>query len=275
MENIAFSPEIEQLAAALGVPLFVSQHFLPTYSSGVNGRWKIVHGGFSLDHGYHSGVWGVFGLPALMRDVHGDGQHWETWMSLSPHEIESQELGPRYAYGHSVVMGLGMGWVAANIALNPAVQKVTVIERDSEVIALFADTQAFAGLPPEALAKIRIVEADALLWRPEQPVDFLYADIWRTLNEPQTLDDVRRMQANVAACAIYFWGQELSIDELAEPVAETASASEWANAVTRCVQERIALPLLLPDDFDYPDFIARVANQRRQRWPLGRPDELR
>ncbi len=275
MKNLAISPEIEQLAAALGVPLFASQHFLPTYRAGVNGRWKIVHGGFSLDRGYYSGVWGVYGLPALLRDTHGDGQHWETWMSLSPHEIESQELGPRYAYGHCVVMGLGMGWVAANIALNPAVQKVTVIERDPEVIALFADTQAFAGLPAEALAKLRIVEADALLWRSEQPVDFLYADIWRTLNEAQTLDDVRRMQANVAASAIYFWGQELSIHELAEPSSGTGGAEEWAESVARCVEERIALPLFLPDDFDYPDFIIRVASQRQQRWPLGRPDELR
>lgn len=266
MDNIAFSPEIEQLAAALGVPLFASQHFLPTYRAGVNGRWKIVLGGFSLDHGYYSGVWGVSGLPALLRDCHGDGQTWETWMSLSPHEIESQELAIRYAHGHTVVMGLGMGWVAANVALNPAVRQVTVIERDPEVIKLFHHVQGFADLPAPARAKLTIVEADALHWRPEQAVDFLYADIWRTLNEPQTLDDVRRMQANVAADSIYFWGQELSIEALAEAARETASAEVWALAVARCVEECIALPLLMPGDFDYPALIARIVEQRRQRW---------
>ncbi|OQB96252.1 MAG: hypothetical protein BWX86_00876 [Verrucomicrobia bacterium ADurb.Bin122] len=38
-------------------------------------------------------------------------------MSLSVHEIESQELGCRHAFGTTVVMGLGMGWIALNAAL--------------------------------------------------------------------------------------------------------------------------------------------------------------
>jgi hypothetical protein len=269
MKNLTISPEIEQLAAALGVPLFRSDAYLPRYRDGMNGRWKLIHGAFSLDRGYHSGVWGVCGLPALLRDVCGDGQQWETWMSLSPHEIESQELGPRYAYGHSVVMGLGMGWVAANIALNPGVRRVTVIERDPEVIALFADTQAFAGLPAEAAAKLRIVQADALQWLPDDPVDFLYADIWLNLEEPQTLDEVRRMQANVNAAQIYFWGQELCISRLAGIDPATAESGEWAAAVQRSIAERIALPLLCPADFDYAALVANVVKQRRLRWPGG------
>lgn len=269
MENIVITPEVEQLAATLGVPLFRSQHFLPAYRAGLNGRWKLMHGGFSLDRGYYSGVWGVYGLPVLLRDKHGDGQAWETWMSLSPHEIESQELGPRYAYGHSVVMGLGMGWVAANIALNPAVHSVTVIERDPEVIALFTDTQAFAGLPAEAAAKLRIVQADALLWQADRPVDFLYADIWLNLEEPQTLDEVRRMQANVKAEQIYFWGQELVISRHAGVDPAATAAPVWAEAVRRGVNQAICLPLLLPGDFDYPAQIAEVVKQRRLRWPGG------
>ena len=32
--------------------------------------------------------------------------------------------------GHVVVMGLGMGWAAANAALHPAVSQVTVVEFD-------------------------------------------------------------------------------------------------------------------------------------------------
>ncbi|WP_049818875.1 O-methyltransferase [Geotalea uraniireducens] len=115
-------------------------------------------------------------------------------MSLSPHEIESQELGCRYAHGHTVVMGLGMGWVAINMALSPAVSKVTVIERDPEVIELFGLSRALHGLAAEIAGKIRIIRADALEWQPDEAVDFLYADIWRCLEEPQTLDDVRCMQ---------------------------------------------------------------------------------
>ncbi len=258
----------EHLAAALGVALFRTDLYLPRYVEGHIGRWKMTRSGFSIARGYHSGLWGVWGMPVLLREGNGDGQAWETWMSLSPHEIESQELGCRYAWGHTAVMGLGMGWVAINIALNPAVRKVTVIERDPEVIDLFDYSEALGGLAAEIAAKIRIVRADALEWIPEETVDFLYADIWRCLEEPLTLDDVRRMQANVVAEQIYFWGQELTIHALADTPA--GGGADWNDAVRRCVAEKIALPLLMPEDLDYPEMIATVVRQRRDKYvPTG------
>lgn len=256
--------QASQIAAALNIPMYATDLYMPTYRDGVAGRWKLMHGDFTLVRGYHSGLWGTWGLPVLLRNANGDGKTWETWMSLSPYEIETQELGCRYACGHTVVMGLGMGWIAANIALNPAVRSVTVIERDPEVIDLFTQAQAFAGLPAEAIAKLRIIEADALLWQPDSPVDFLYADIWRHLTEPRALDEVRLMQANVHAGAIYFWGQELAIHRLSDSDPETMPAAAWREAVYCTVRDNVALPLLLPEDFDYPALIAHVVKQRRQ-----------
>lgn len=256
-----------QLAAALNVPLYTTDLHMPVYRDGIVGRWKLMHGDFTLVRGYYSGLWGTWGLPALLRNANGDGKTWETWMSLSPYEIETQELGCRYARGHTVVMGLGMGWIAANIALNPAVQAVTVIERDPEVIDLFTQAQAFAGLPAEAIAKLHIVEADALHWQPDVPVDFLYADIWLHLEEPCAVDELRLMQANVQAGAIYFWGQELAISRLADGDPATLPAAVWSDAVRRIVDDNIALPLLLPEDFDYPALIAHIVKQRRQFQP--------
>ncbi len=262
-------PPPEELAAALGVPLFTTDLHIPSYTVGTVGRWRLTSSGFSIDCGYYSGRWAVSGMPVLLRDAHGDGQTWETWMSLSPHEIESQELGCRYAHGHTAVMGLGMGWVAVNMALNPKVERVTVIERDPEVIELFQRSRALNGLPSHAVAKVRIVLADALEWRPDEKVDFLYADIWQSLEEPRTLEDVRRMQANVRAEKIYFWGQELVISACAE-----MRGKDWADgpdALRRCVAEIIHLPLLFPDDMDYPRMITSAARLRRERWPAKPP----
>jgi hypothetical protein len=253
------------LAEALGLPLFQTDLHMPAYLEGHSGCWRLTRSGFCFDRGYYSGLWGVSAMPVLMRDSRGDGHSWETWMSLSPHEIESQELGCRYARGHSSVMGLGMGWVAVNMALNPKVKRVTVIERDPEVIELFRYSRALDGLTGAITNKINIVLADALEWLPDEPVDFLYADIWRCLEEPQTLDEVRRMQANVQADLIYYWGQELTIHALADK--GCADAVEWQEAVRRCVTDTIGLPLLLPEDFDYPEMIATVVRQRRERWP--------
>lgn len=261
--------EADHLATALGAPLFTTALHMPAYREGVVGRWKLTRTGFCFDRGYHSGLWTVFGMPVLMRASGKDAAKWETWMSLTPHEIESQELGCRYAVGHTVVMGLGMGWVAVNIALNPAVSRVTIIERDPEVIELFYRSQAMAGLPDSVVDKIRIVQDDALVWIPEEKVDFLYADIWLCLEEPQALEDVRRMQANVAADSIYFWGQELLIHELANQWPEECSEADWAEAARCCVTETIDLPLLFPDDFDYPRLIAEVTRRRRERRRTG------
>ncbi len=267
MSAAAFPPDVEQLAAALNVPLYQPELFMPAYRDGLVGRWKIIHGGFHMDIGYWSANWGVWGMPALLRDSAGDGVTWETWMSLSPHEIESQEFGARYARGHSVVMGLGMGWVAANMALNPAVSRVTVIERDPEVIELFAIADPLAALADDIRAKIRVIRGDALEWLPDAPVDFLYADIWLRLAEPRTLDDVRRMQANIGAPLIYFWGQEPVLHALAE-ISEDAAPAAFAEALRRAVQVT-GLPLLFPEDLDYPELIATVIRQRRRRWPAG------
>lgn len=255
---MTLAEQSEVMAHALGVSLFKSDLYMPAYRAGRMGRWRLTHSGFGLDRGYYSGQWAVVGMPALLRDHQGEEL---TWMSLSPHEIESQELGCRYAYGHTVVMGLGMGWVAINIALNPTVERVTVIELDPEVIELFDHSQAISGLPEDIRNKLEIVQADALQWQPDSPVDFLYADIWRCLEEPQTLDDVRRMQANVQAETIYFWGQELAIHVLVDHI------GSWPQQVQRCVAETIALPLLQPADFDYPQMIADVVRLRRERKP--------
>lgn len=263
-----------QLAAAMGLKMFSTNLYLPKYRQGTVGRWRLTRGGFNVDRGYYSGLCGVWGMPALLRDADGDGKTWETWMSLSPMEIESQDIAPRHAHGHAVVMGLGMGWVAINIALNPAVSRVSVIERDPDVIALFAWSNALEGLPSEVTDKIDIIQADALEWRaaPERPVDFLYADIWGRLDEPQTLDDVRRMQGNVSAQAIYYWGQELALDRLlASQMPADCTPDQGVAAIRHCMDTEIALPLLLPADMDYVDFIRQVASQWRLRWPQGTP----
>lgn len=261
--------DITDLASRLGVPLYNPPLHMPGYLDGIIGQWKLSHGGFHIDRGYWSGNWGVWNMPLLQRNPNGDGKTWETWMSLSPHEIESQEFGCRCAHGHTVVMGLGMGWVAVNAALNPAVSRVTIIERDPQVLSLFEASRALDGLAPDVVGKIRVVLADALEWQPDARVDFLYADIWRTLEEPRTLDDVRRMQARVKARDIYFWGQELAIHTLCDQAQEGGAG--WPQAVQQCISQAMALPLLQPLDVDYPALISQVTRQRRARWPDGIP----
>lgn len=253
----------EVLARALNAPLYKSAWHVPAYRGGDAGDWRIAMCPFHLEHGYVTGLWAVSSMPLLMRRT-SDAEGWEVWMSLTPHEIESQELACVHAHGHTVVMGLGMGWVAVNIALNPAVQLVTIIERDPQVIALFDKSGALQGLSEEVRAKLRIIQADALEWIPDRPVDLLYIDIWRDLDEPQVMDQMQRIQQQVKAGMIYFWGQEIKLFKL---LGEGLDA--FRDRPSQVLREYIAastgLPLLVPDAGNYAEMIETVIAVRRSR----------
>jgi hypothetical protein len=257
----------EQMVSELGVPVFTTDLHIPAYREGETGSWRIMRVELCLDRGYHSGLWAVRDMFALLRR-NGEGAAWETWMSLSPREVESQELGIRHAFGETVIMGLGLGWCAVNVALNPAVNRVTVIERDPDVIELFRHSGALEGLPEAVVSKLEIIEADALEWRPRGPADFLHADIWRNLGEPEALNEVCRMQENTGAQGVYYWGQELGIYAAATEMAGGGERRDQ-GLVRRCVDESIELPLLVPTDIDYAAMIERVVRNREAGDPPG------
>ena len=251
-----------------GLTSWTTDLFMPTYREGEIGDWKIDRGGQLVhDWGYYTGPCLVEMLPSLARKVkskqNAGSDRWETWMSLTPHEIESQELGCRFAFGHSVIMGLGMGWMAANVALNPNVTKVTVVELDPDVITLFANSGALESLPKSAGKKIVIIEGDALQWTPAVTdiVNFLYADIWLHLAEPSTIRQVRQMQVNVQAEKVYFWGQEIAIHCAARQHVDS-NAKITMEAVKYALDRIIQLPLLVPGDCDYIEMIEQVIQNR-------------
>ena len=191
---------------------FSTDLWLPRLQAGRFGRWSLevvpAHGA----RGYWGGLYALNGMALLTGPFEADSA---AWMSIVPMEIESQEIGIAAACGHTAVLGLGMGWCAANVALRSEVERVTVVERDPEIVALVEALGVFEQLPDAARAKIELVMADALDWRPDTPVDSVQADIWAKFVEPRKWDDVRRMQDNIGAASFYFWGQELELWRLA------------------------------------------------------------
>ena len=243
------------LAAALGIEVFDFGPLAGLYRPVEAGEWKLAIGANIPSRGYWSGLTLVREVPVLTRGS-------ETWMSLTPVEYESQILGVEAAQGHVVIMGLGMGWVAAETALREGVSLVTIVERDPQVIALHRELDLFARLPGDAGEKVRIVEGDAFAWRPDQPVDLLMPDIWLNLVEGDRVPDVRRMQDNIGARAIYFWCQEL---EIARHAAAAGRMLDPAG-VNDTVRD-FALPLVIPEGIDYPAIVHSAARQwMRDRW---------
>ncbi|ATY32942.1 hypothetical protein [Sphingomonas psychrotolerans] len=219
--------------------------WLPRFREGQCGAWSVRLLPVTAARGYWGQGYRTLGAVMLIGPFAESGA---AWMSLVPMEIESQEIGIAAARGHTVVLGLGMGWCAANIALNPAVERVTVVERDPDVVALIAALGVFDQLPAEARAKLRIVEGDALTWRAGERVDCVHADIWATFLASERWNEVRRIHANIGADMFYFWGQELELWRLTPRTPE----------LTTLVAET-GLPLIVDPRPGYAERIAEAA----------------
>src|SRR4051794_40632492 len=104
---------VDVLQSFAAAPPFAGSLFMPVYRPAAHGRWEVVIGDIGFAPGYWSGPTLVSGMAALLRDG-------ETWMSISPLEIESEELGIRAGRGHVLIFGLGLGWGAGATAPPPA-----------------------------------------------------------------------------------------------------------------------------------------------------------
>lgn len=76
-------------------------------------------------------------IPALYRkEKHQDSSRYEEnpWMSLTPAEIMSMRTGLRFAKGHTIVAGLGLGHLLIEVSKKKSVKKVTLIEISQELV---------------------------------------------------------------------------------------------------------------------------------------------
>lgn len=96
------------------------------------------------------------------------------------------------AHGDVLVAGLGLGMVLFPVLVKPAVQSVTVIERNADVIALVE--------PAVRHPKLTVIHGDIFQWAPEGKVfQTIYFDIWPTRGASQQAG-IDRLHERFAAC---------------------------------------------------------------------------
>lgn len=253
-DNPAYAIPPEVLAEALA-PLtpFVTDLYVPRYRSCEVGHWRLQVAPLLLSAGY-------WNPPMLTRDTailsRREAEGYRTWMSMTPMEIESQEIGVRAASGHTVVMGMGMGWATVNAALRPEVTRVTLVELDPDVIEMNRLIGLFDQLPADIVAKIDVVNADAMEYRSDTPADMLMSDIWLPINGDERMEQSRVMARNTGARRVYVWGQELAIARRARVL-----GLELTDATVARIVAEFDLPLVGPDCPGYPGLIARAADK--------------
>jgi hypothetical protein len=145
---------------------------VPRYRTDRVGDWELKRQFQPVLRGYFRGLQTATENYLLTRGG-------RVWMSLSPVEIESLAPHIPHMRGHVVIAGLGMGLALHNALLRPAVRRITVVECDAEVIALF---DAIRGPEWPSPDRFTIAQGDALLWRPpEVPSRCVLEFVWRGL----------------------------------------------------------------------------------------------
>lgn len=112
-----------------------------------------------------------------------------TIMSDTPDEIRDHIIAISKARGAVLINGLGLGVVLQAMARKPEVDKVIVIEKSPDVIALVAPycTSLFGD-------KIEIIEGDAFNFKPVNGSRFcvVWHDIWNDICS-DNLEDMKRL----------------------------------------------------------------------------------
>ena len=104
-------------------------------------------------------------------------------MKLSHKEIESTFEIIKFAKGKVGIVGLGLGYVAEEIAKKQDVTEVIVYEISSDIIKLYKSNF-------EENKKIKIIEGDAFKGKSES-FDYFYVDIYNYVLSPKVVDDYK------------------------------------------------------------------------------------
>ena len=160
---------------------------------------------------------GFFEKPVTFPVLEEDGR---VWMSVVHSEIASMAAGIAAAHGRVVTFGLGLGYYAFMAAAKDDVSRVTVIEKNPDVIALF-ETYILPQFP--FADKIEIIEADAFRFLEETEdgaYDFGYADFWEGAEDGTLLYlEFLRKAKRFTRTKFAYWIESAFIDAYFRPAA--------------------------------------------------------
>lgn len=165
-------------------PFFV--HVTPAPEK--NGNWELFYDTYEPNQGFvydeisvkppyfsEKTAFGYFEKPFRFLAIKEKGQ---TWMSVTPHEINTMKASLDEAKGQLLVFGLGLGYYAYMASLKDEVSSLTIIEKDVHDIALFKkDILPFFPHPE----KITVVEEDAFHYAnglAKKSFDYAFVDLW-------------------------------------------------------------------------------------------------
>ncbi|MCQ2772339.1 MAG: class I SAM-dependent methyltransferase [Bacilli bacterium] len=100
-----------------------------------------------------------------------------TWMSITPHEINTMKQAINEAHGNVLVLGLGLGYYPYMISLKDNVSSIDVVEIAKEPFNMFK-----ANILPQFKNKDKIhlflIDAFLYLKNNDKQYDYIFVDLW-------------------------------------------------------------------------------------------------
>lgn len=126
--------------------------------------------------------------------------HDKFWMRLGPKEIESSYGIINAAHGRVGIVGLGLGYVAQEMAKNDKVSEIVVYEFEKDIIELYKKNFG-------ENEKIKIINEDAYKIKGEK-FDYFYVDIYEYKLTEQVVSDYKHFNDTLEIEDYVFWGVE-------------------------------------------------------------------
>ncbi len=219
---------------------------IPEYREMTLGCWQLKKFNCIPQRGYFQDWAGEGEMFALM-----EGER--TWMSTAWDEVDSQAPHVAAGRGQVVLMGAGMGVALFNLLARPEVQQVTLVEREPAVLHILEQSAGMSTWPGSE-KKLCVAVEDAHEFTPDGPIDHLYVDIWPTIGEKQSVEEVQVIQQRVGASSVGWWGQEIHFLEWLKNRGEAPSLTSY-----RVWADELGLPLIERDNPAYITGVMQVA----------------
>ncbi len=143
----------------------------------------------------------MFDGPVDIPIILEDGQ---VWMSQTPFEVLSQIPVLDFVKDTVVVVGLGLGWQLVQVANDPKVTAVILVEQNQELVDWILP-RLCPMLPKDK--PVRVVVGDARQVLPTLTADFALLDIWPTYGDVE--DETFELMATAPAITYWWaWGAD-------------------------------------------------------------------
>ena len=125
------------------------------------------------------------------------------WMSFTPNEVMTLRPGTRFAKGHTVIGGLGLGYQLIEVANKSSVKRITLVERSQEIVDWILP-RVRERLPDKPF---EVVVGDINEVLPEMEADVALVDIWKKMGGAAYGPARKLREACTKIGRVWCWGE--------------------------------------------------------------------